>query len=49
MLAFGKWLKEENFQQTMINMYKLALGDYFTYIEKDELVKLAENGFKKWN
>ena len=47
LLDFGKWLKEENFQQTMINMYKLTLGHYFDYIEKNELAELVKKGFKK--
>ncbi|MHA2255751.1 MAG: site-specific integrase [Candidatus Heimdallarchaeaceae archaeon] len=47
LLAFGKWLEEENFQQTMIKMYKLTLKEYFAFIEKTDLVKIVENGFKK--
>ncbi len=47
LLAFGKWLKEENFQQTMINMYKLALGHYFTHTEKNKLARIVENDFEK--
>lgn len=45
--AFGKWLKEENFQQTIINMYKLALGHYFTHTEKNKLARIVENDFEK--
>ena len=47
LLAFGKWLKKENFQQTMVNMYKLALGEYFIFVEKEELATIVKNGFNK--
>ena len=46
LIAFGKWLQEENFQKTMIKVYKLALRDYFIFTEKDVLAKIAQNGFK---
>jgi len=46
LIAFGKWLKEENFQQTIINVYKLALKDYFIYKEEVKLAEIVENGFK---
>ena len=45
LLSFGNWLKEEKFQQPLVDMYKRALGSYFEFIEKKELAKIAENGF----
>ncbi|MCK5409217.1 MAG: site-specific integrase [Candidatus Heimdallarchaeota archaeon] len=47
LLAFGKWLRDENFQQTMINKYKLALKHYFDFIEKEELAQLTKRGFRR--
>jgi len=45
LLSFGNWLKEENFQQPLVSMYKKALGNYFTFIERHDLAKITENGF----
>lgn len=43
LLAFGKWLRDENFQQTMIKMYKLTLKEYFAFIERDDLATVVRN------
>jgi site-specific recombinase XerD len=40
--AFSKWLKEENFQQPMLDMYKVALREYFIFINKEKLAKKVE-------
>ncbi len=45
--AFGKWLKEEDFQETIIKYYKLVLKEYFLFIKREDLVKTAEKGFKR--
>ena len=46
LVAFGEWLEEESFLQTMINVYILSLKHYFAYIEKEELAELVVNEFK---
>ena len=44
--AFSKWLKEENFQNTIVDRFELILKEYFTFIKREELVKLSEKVFR---